>query len=90
MPVSTTYLTLGMVRDVSATLVATTHNRIPGGGGSNTFRTTERNIEQVHATENKETWAIEVHMLLGLCQHVAWVVSACCLVMLLCQHVHGL
>jgi hypothetical protein len=32
-----TYLIPGMVRDVSATLVATTTKRVPAGGGSNTF-----------------------------------------------------
>ena len=37
-PVSTTYLMLGIVIDVSAMLVATTHSLTPFGGGSNTFR----------------------------------------------------
>lgn len=35
-PVSTTYLIFGMVKDVSATLVATIQRRHPSGGGSNT------------------------------------------------------
>ncbi|KAG7263926.1 hypothetical protein CRUP_029266 [Coryphaenoides rupestris] len=34
--VSTTYLMPGMVREVSATLVATTQRRVPAGGGLNT------------------------------------------------------
>lgn len=38
LPVSTTYLMLGMVSDVSATLVATTHSRQPSGGGAKTYR----------------------------------------------------
>jgi hypothetical protein len=33
LPASTTYRILGMVMDVSATFVATTHRRAPGGGG---------------------------------------------------------
>ena len=37
LPVSTTYLILGMVREVSATLVATTHRRQPSGGGEKTY-----------------------------------------------------
>ena len=37
LPQSMTYLIPGMVRDVSATLVATTTRRVPVGGGSNTF-----------------------------------------------------
>jgi hypothetical protein len=37
-PVSTTYLTLGMVRLVSATLVAITMSRVPSGGAANTRR----------------------------------------------------
>jgi hypothetical protein len=36
LPQSTIYFTLEMVIEVSATLVATTHNRVPAGGGSNT------------------------------------------------------
>lgn len=38
LPVSTTYLMLGMVSDVSATLVATTHSLQPSGGGAKTYR----------------------------------------------------
>ena len=38
LPVSTTYLILGMVREVSATLVATTHRRQPSGGGEKTYK----------------------------------------------------
>jgi hypothetical protein len=37
LPQSMTYLIPGIVRDVSATLVATTTRRVPAGGGSNTF-----------------------------------------------------
>ena len=37
LPVSTTYFISGIVRDVSATLVATTHSRTPSGGGLNTL-----------------------------------------------------
>jgi hypothetical protein len=37
LPQSMTYRIPGMVRDVSATLVATTTKRVPVGGGSNTF-----------------------------------------------------
>lgn len=36
LPQSTIYFTLDIVIDVSATLVATTHKRVPGGGCSNT------------------------------------------------------
>ena len=36
LPQSTMYFTLEIVIDVSATLVATIHNRVPAGGGSNT------------------------------------------------------
>lgn len=36
-PASTTYLILGMVMAVSATLVAITTKRMPGGGASKTF-----------------------------------------------------
>jgi len=35
-PVSTIYFTPGIVREVSATLVATTHSLTPSGGGTNT------------------------------------------------------
>jgi len=35
-PLSITYLMLGIVSEVSATLVDTTHKRHPSGGGSNT------------------------------------------------------
>lgn len=38
LPVSTTYLMLGMVSDVSATLVATTHSLQLSGGGEKTYR----------------------------------------------------
>ncbi len=41
LPVSTTYLMLGMVIEVSATLVATTQSLVPSGGGSNTYRKIE-------------------------------------------------
>lgn len=37
LPESITYFILGIVREVSATLVATTHNRYPSGGCLNTF-----------------------------------------------------
>ena len=37
LPVSTTYLILGIVKDVSATLVATTHKRQLSGTFSNTL-----------------------------------------------------
>jgi hypothetical protein len=37
LPQSMTYRIPGMVRDVSATFVATTTRRVPAGGGSNTF-----------------------------------------------------
>jgi hypothetical protein len=37
LPQSMTYLIPGIVKDVSATLVATTTRRVPVGGGSNTF-----------------------------------------------------
>lgn len=36
-PASTTYLTLGIVMEVSATLVAITTRRVLGGGSSKTF-----------------------------------------------------
>src|SRR5690606_41866807 len=35
-PQSTTYLIFGIVSDVSATFVATTHSRVPSGGSANT------------------------------------------------------
>ena len=54
LPVSTTYLILGMVREVSATLVATTHRRQPSGGGEKTYTQTSEKcitIERHSRTE---------------------------------------
>ena len=45
----TTYLMLGMVRDVSATFVATTHNLQPSGTGPNTYNT---NMYHVYSQTN--------------------------------------
>ena len=40
-PQSTTYFTRGIVRDVSATFVATTQSLQPSGGGANTLKITK-------------------------------------------------
>lgn len=54
-PVSTTYFTPGIVRDVSATFVATTHSRTPSGGATNTCTHTCATwdlLPQVNTTKN--------------------------------------
>jgi hypothetical protein len=48
-PVSTTYLTPGMVMDVSAMLVARIALRMPAGAGSNTYA---RRQQQQHITSH--------------------------------------